>query len=83
MVSLRSKFSPSFAFFAADIKPILKRVAIDVWKAGLAIVLTALASEEVRAVVVAHFGLVAGVGLGTFLTAVGVGRWLRDNTASG
>lgn len=83
MPLIRPKSSPSFALFVSDLKPIAKRVAIDVWKAGLALVLTALASEEVRAVVVAHFGLVAGVGLGTFLTAVGVGRWLRDNTASG
>ena len=81
MQILRRQNSPSFKLFLADIKPIAKRVAIDVWKAGLALVLTALASEEVRAVVVNHFGLVAGVGFGTFLTAVGVGRWLRDNTA--
>lgn len=83
MQILRRQNSPSFKLFVSDLKPIAKRVAIDVWKAGLALVLTALSSEEVRAVVVAHFGLVAGVGLGTFLTAVGVGRWLRDNTASG
>ena len=76
----RSAASPSFKLFLADLAPIAKRVGIDIWKTSLALFFTALYSDEVRAVVVSHFGAVAGIGFVTFLTAVGVGRWLRDNT---
>ena len=80
MVSIRSKFSPSFALFAADIKPILKRVAIDVWKSGLAIILTALASPDLRAVVEGHFGTVVGIGFATVVGLVVSGRFIKDNS---
>lgn len=80
MVSLRSKFSPSFALFAADIKPILKRVAIDAWKAALAILVTALASPDIRLIVETHFGAVVGYGFTTLVGLVVAGRFVKDNS---
>lgn len=81
MPLIRPKFSPSFSLFVSDLAPIAKRVAIDIWKAGLALLLTALASDEVRAVVVAHFGTVVGIGFASFVALVVGGRFVKDNTA--
>lgn len=73
--------SPAFKLFLSDLAPIAKRVGIDIWKAGLALFLTALASDEVRTVVVAHFGTVVGIGFASFVALVVGGRFVKDNTA--
>lgn len=80
MQILRRQNSPSFKLFVSDLKPIAKRVAIDVWKAGLAIILTALASPDLRAVVEGHYGTVVGVGFATVVGLVVSGRFVKDNS---
>lgn len=79
-MQIQPKGSPSFSLFWADLVPIAKRVGADIVKAGSAILLTALASDELRAVIAAHFGTVVGVGFASLVAWVVGGRFLRDNT---
>ena len=72
--------SPSFRLFLTDLAPIAKRLGIDVWKNALALGLTALASEDLRVVIVNHLGTIVGVGFTAMVGAVVSGRLVKDNT---
>jgi hypothetical protein len=72
--------SPSFKLFWADVGPIAKRVAIDIWKSSVTLAITVLASPEVRSIVESHFGTVVGIGFATIVGLVVSGRLVKDNS---
>jgi len=72
--------SPSFKLFWSDAAPILTKAAADALKAGAALFVAALSSDEFRAVVAQHFGALAAAGFGSLLAIAVTGRWLSDNS---
>jgi hypothetical protein len=74
------KGSPSFKLFWTDAAPILSKAVADAAKAGTAVLVAALSSEQLRAVIAQHFGALAAAGFGSLLALALAGRWLTDNT---